>query len=356
MIITDEDVINFYGKYMINHKLFNMKALNDLYINYIYNKYSYINLDYKSILKQNLYRILNNITYIPHCPVCGKELKFDTNLNQYNKFCSRKCASIHNTPFGDIKTREKIKETCIKKYGVDNVFKLKEIHKKSAQTKLKRYGDANYNNSNKFINTCLQKYGVKYPAQNKEIRGKQIKTSFDRYGGYFNKEQVSKTIKEKYGVDWFTQTEKILSINQSDKVKLKQQETKRKNRTFNVSKPEDECYKLLCSKFGIENIKRQYKSESYPYCCDFYVSNLDLYIECNFHWTHGTHLYNKNNIKDIILKCRWNQKSKKSKFYFNAIKTWSERDVKKHETAKRNNLNYKLFYNMNEFMNWYNSL
>ena len=30
MIITDEDVINFYGKYMINHKY---------YLHYIYNRY-----------------------------------------------------------------------------------------------------------------------------------------------------------------------------------------------------------------------------------------------------------------------------------------------------------------------------
>ena len=356
MITTDKDVINFYNKYMMNHKKFNLNVFNESYIDYIYNKYIYINLDYKSILKQNLYRILNNIINIPCCPVCGKELKFDTNLNQYNKFCSKKCASIYHTPFRDIKAREKIKETCIKKYGVDNVFKLKETHKKSAQTKLERYGDTNYNNSNKFINTCLQKYGVKYPAQNKEIRSKQIKTSFDRYGGYFNKEQVSKTIKEKYGVDWFTQSEKILSINQSNEVKLKQQEAKRKNHTFNVSKPEDECYELLCSKFGTENIKRQHKTSLYPYCCDFYVSNIDLYIECNFHWTHGPHLYNKNNIKDIVLKCRWNQKAKKSKFYSNAIKTWTERDTEKQEIAKRNNLNYLVFYSMNEFMDWYNSL
>ena len=47
-------------------------------------------------------------------------------------------------------------------------------------------------------------------------------------------------------------------------------------------------------------------------------------------------------------------KSKKSKYYKNAIKTWAETDILKLETAKKNNLNYLVLWNMEDFNRWYN--
>ena len=55
-------------------------------------------------------------------------------------------------------------------------------------------------------------------------------------------------------------------------------------------------------------------------------------------WTHGSHPYDKNNIEDQKLLEKW--ESKDSKYYKDAIKTWTIRDVLKRETAKLNNLNY----------------
>ena len=77
-----------------------------------------------------------------------------------------------------------------------------------------------------------------------------------------------------------------------------------------------------------------------------------MYIECNFHWTHNNHLYNKNNIKDIITKCRWKQKAKTSKYYNIALDVWCKRDVKKFEYAKKNNLNYIIIYKCNDLFNY----
>jgi hypothetical protein len=78
----------------------------------------------------------------------------------------------------------------------------------------------------------------------------------------------------------------------------------------------------------------------YPYNCDFYLPDYDLYIEIQGNWTHGTHPFDVNNIDDInkleILK----EKSKTSVFYKTAINIWTVRDVKKRETARNNNLNY----------------
>ena len=40
----------------------------------------------------------------------------------------------------------------------------------------------------------------------------------------------------------------------------------------------------------------------------------------------------------------WQEKAKTSKFYENAIQTWTVRDVEKQRIAKENNLNYKVIY------------
>ena len=63
-----------------------------------------------------------------------------------------------------------------------------------------------------------------------------------------------------------------------------------------------------------------------------------MYIECNFSWTHGGHFFDENNIEDQEKLKLW--KSKNTKYYDNAIKTWTVRDVKKHNIAIQNKLNY----------------
>ena len=75
--------------------------------------------------------------------------------------------------------------------------------------------------------------------------------------------------------------------------------TKRKNGTFNSSKPEDMSYVLLCEVFGKDDIERQHKDDRYPFLCDFYVKSKDLYIECNYHWTHGKHWFDEKCEDDL---------------------------------------------------------
>ena len=42
-------------------------------------------------------------------------------------------------------------------------------------------------------------------------------------------------------------------------------------------------------------------------------------------------------------------KSKHTKYYDNAIQTWTVRDVKKRECSQNNKLNYIVFWNLDEF-------
>ena len=97
------------------------------------------------------------------------------------------------------------------------------------------------------------------------------------------------------------------------------------------------------------DIVSQYKDNRYPFACDFYIPSLDLFIECNYHWTHGGKPYEgTENDKKIVEK--W--KTKNTKFYNNAIQTWTVRDVNKRNTVKENKLNYIEFWNIDDLKTW----
>lgn len=123
--------------------------------------------------------------------------------------------------------------------------------------------------------------------------------------------------------------------------------TKRNNKTFNSSKVEEKIYKLLCQKYS--DVKRQYKSNLYPFACDFYIPEIDTYIEYQGFWTHGREPYIGNEKQQEKLKF-W--ESKNTPQYIKAIDDWTVRDVLKRETAKQNNLNWFEFFTMDEFMEW----
>jgi len=129
----------------------------------------------------------------------------------------------------------------------------------------------------------------------------------------------------------------------------KRNKTLKNNNSYNKSSEEDQSYKLLKEKYP--DIIRQYRSELYPFNCDFYIPSLNLYIECNYHWTHGGKLY-EGTIEDNKLLQHW--KDQNTKYYNNAIYTWTNLDIRKFNIMKENNLNYIIFYKLNELINWLN--
>ena len=112
--------------------------------------------------------------------------------------------------------------------------------------------------------------------------------------------------------------------------------TKKKNNTSNSSNIEEQFSQYLSEQNYI--FIRNYYSKQYPYHCDFYLSDYDLYIEIQGNWTHGKHPFNKNDKDDLNIVELW--KSKKSNYYNKAINDWTQKDPLKRETAKNNNLNY----------------
>lgn len=174
---------------------------------------------------------------------------------------------------------------------VNKYIKIYNIHKTPEQVKELRE------------NSCLNKYGIKNAGGSKESQDKIYKT-------------------------------------------------KKKNHTISTSKPEEQIYLLLINKFN--DVKRQYKSKEYPFACDFYIYDLNLYIEYQGDWGHGSEPFDFNNITHVEKLNKWKRGMISGHpRYKTAINTWTIRDPLKRETAKNNNLNWIEFFTMKEFMNWY---
>lgn len=331
-------------------------------------------LDFK--FSQKLYHYIHNDyeLNLGICPTCGKYCKFISLPVGYTKYCSQKCINqsektkqMQNTnlkkfgvkmasmlpeykekqkqthkentgydyPMQNEQTKIKSQETCLEKYGTKNASQSEQVKQKSKNTKLEKYNDIHYNNREKYKQTCLEKYGVINTTQLKEVQQK-----------------MKQTCLENFGVDSYSKTQEFkdkLSENNKDRVN-KIFETKKENNTINSSKPENELYNWFTS----NNIQvlTQYKSELYPYHCDFYLPDYDLYIEIQGTWTHGGHPFDKNNIEDINKLNKWIEKAKESDYYNKAINDWTVRDVKKRTCAILNKLNYLEIFsdNINEII------
>lgn len=111
------------------------------------------------------------------------------------------------------------------------------------------------------------------------------------------------------------------------------------------SKAESEYYKKLIDKYGEENIIRQYfDKDRYPFKCDFYIPSEDLFIEVHGNWTHGGRPFDQNDVECMDKLALWKEKAETSDYYKNAIYTWTNLDVRKLETANKNNLNFQVIY------------
>lgn len=351
-----------------------------------------------------------------YCPVCGKKNKFNTDGGKYYLHCSLECK------YKDESRMLKAKETKLKRYGdpnYQNIEKIVETRKKdidknglnsyqrgglkAKQTCLNKIDSNGLNEydraSKKAVNTLRNKIN-KDGLNGIQLRTKKARetalhnvdsnglNSYQR-GSLKGKQNALNNIDDKglnsyqRGAIKCTQAKlanidengmnsiergyykKLLDIDKNglngiQRANLKAIETKRINHTFNSSSAEKKVFELLQEKFN--EVKRNYRSKEYPFCCDFYVKDIDTYIECNFHWTHGHYnqnilgTFDKNNPIHLKVLSIW--KNKKDKYYDNAIQTWTVRDVNKIISLQKNNLKYKIFWNNNltDFYNWYNNI
>jgi G:T-mismatch repair DNA endonuclease (very short patch repair protein) len=239
--------------------------------------------------------------------------------------------------------RSKIEATNQEKFGQKNYMLTPEFKDKSKQTYMSLYGVPFVGMSKeirqKITDTCLLKYGTKSPMQNDEVKEKAKQTCLKKYHSeeYFLtdefKRKSGETSINRYGVDNYAKSGefKMRQLEIQDKIN----NTKRQNNTFNTSSIEVELIDWFESN-GIE-YKHQYRSDLYPFNCDFYLVKQDLYVEIQGTWLHGGHPYNEDEDKEQLDK--WVSKLP-DHYYERAIDVWTVRDVKKRKIAQENGINY----------------
>lgn len=234
------------------------------------------------------------------------------------------------------KTKEKMKETSMKRFGVENPMQAIEVQEKAQKTNLDKYGVPYTFQAeevkDKIKSTNLERFGVENPVHSEEVRNKISATNLEKYGAEFpfQSDIVQQKIRDQY----------LTGIPQQ-----KCHDTKTKNGTHNSSSLEDQVYLMLKDRFN--EVKRQYRSEEYPFNCDFYISDISLYIECDFHWTHMGELFTGSPEQLVKLE-ELESRIERSQYYKSAIITWTEKDVQKAKVAIDNNARLLIFYNIQE--------
>ena len=106
--------------------------------------------------------------------------------------------------------KDKTKQTCLNKYGVEYISQLDEIKEKKKKTNLEKYGVEYYFQTEdkkiKEKETNLKKYGVEYASQSEIVKNKIRETTLKKYGVEYVfqcdkvKEKIVQTRIKRYGV------------------------------------------------------------------------------------------------------------------------------------------------------------
>jgi hypothetical protein len=204
-----------------------------------------------------------------------------------------------------------------------------------------------------FSKTCSLECGNKFRHINKTI-AIQNKYGVDNVFRLDSvKKQIENTCIRKYGKISYLATPYCQNLSHSREAIIKGINTMKAKGVFKGGTSSQEIKILDILKTKFPDVIHSYKDDIlYPFNCDFYIPSEDIWIELNFHWTHGFHRFNPNDKNDIIkLEI---MKSKHDRYYDRAINVWTNSDPLKLKTAIDNDLNYKVFYNENEFYEWFN--
>lgn len=113
------------------------------------------------------------------CKECGKELTIEQYLGGH-EYCSNACG------VNSKERKEKTKETCLKKYGVENPMQSSEVKENLRKAVNEKYGvdyvtqlDSQKEKSKK---TCLEKYGVERYAQSSQFLTEVKQQWIEKYG------------------------------------------------------------------------------------------------------------------------------------------------------------------------------
>lgn len=146
-------------------------------------------------------------------------------------FVKEKVSLLNKERMQDIEKRqqilEKMKETTLRRFGVENAMKCREIYEKGVKkrielygtcnnnekikkTKLERYGSEGFLNNEKARETLKKRFGVETPFESEEIKNKAVNAIEIKYGvdNVFKLKEFQKKAKDvmfqKYGVEKYS--------------------------------------------------------------------------------------------------------------------------------------------------------
>lgn len=271
------------------------------------------------------------------CPICGKFIAAtkafhdhyrcgcDEHLNRARALCAERAN--------------------LKKYGVRYPLQSKEIHaktiasgkargsfksgaQKGMKKKIEKYGDLS--NGKKISETRKN-----WTKERKDLWYARVKaTKLERYGdeNYQNIEKVKATNLKKYGVDNPSKSPEIKKIIAERAVAAR-----KRNGTLSSSRNfEDKLVQYLRDTYPEYTILTQYKDERYPFRCDCYIKELDLFIEFQGSFYHNYRPFNGS--PEHISE--YEKMLTKGEITKGIAKVWRYKDPEKREYAKRNGLNF----------------
>ena len=158
----------------------------------------------------------------------------------------------HNTRNNPARV-ERIRRTCLEKYGVENISQLAKIKQKIKKKLNEKTPEEKKKIVRKRQKTSLKNYGVDNPSKSEIVKNRKVKTSKLNWGteNPFQNEEVKRkykrTVLRRYGVD---------SHNKLSRIKEKKKETCLKH--FGVDSPfkdkniQKRIRKTMVERYGVE--------------------------------------------------------------------------------------------------------
>ena len=153
------------------------------------------------------------------CMACAGQKRAESNLLVYGK----------SSLSGDLDVREKVKKTCLERYGVEAPAQSEGVREKMQKTTLQRMGvpfaSQNPDTIRKAKDTMLERYGADSYLKTEEGMKKVRQTNLQRYGveNVFQNEEIRERHKQscldKYGVENVFQTETVKKKSKESMVK-----------------------------------------------------------------------------------------------------------------------------------------
>lgn len=292
--------------------------------------------NYSKLTPKNLYK-RNKVNFI--CSKCG-ELKTKSFQYLTKDFICTSC-SISKT-VSSSNFQEKIKNTCIAKYGKEHYLQSDEAKIKSKES-------------------CMNKYGVEHPSKSNEVKNKKKKTLVDKYGVDnpskidLVKEAKKKTCNEHFGVDCPTQSNVVMS-----KIKATLKEKYGVDNLSNIPNWKEKCDITRDMKYGDKNYRNYEQAmktriEKYGEEAKFFA-NKDKINETNLLkygsiWlTQTEHFKQKakaTNLKrygvEYAAQSPEVAKRKKHKYYYNSMGFDSNTEIEVFKFCEKHNLSVELY-------------